>query len=115
MRLVYLGIAWVAGIIIAATYSALIPLFWLILMGIFVFAATYSRKTPYFWLMLSLLAFALGGYRYAFVPQTSDLAQYNAIGGATIEGVIVSEPDYRDDRVQVRAISRKHSIRVGCL
>lgn len=105
MRLVYIGIAWVAGVIIAATYSALIPLFWLILMGTFVFAASYSRDTPYFWLMLSLLAFASGGYRYAFVPGTSDLAQYNAIGGATIEGVIVSEPDYRDDRVQVRLSS----------
>ena len=102
MRLVYLGMGWVAGIIIAAAYSALIPLFWLILMAVFAFAATIAYRTAYFWWMLTLFAFAFGGFRYAFVPQSSDLAQYNVVGGATIEGIIVSEPDYRDDRVQVR-------------
>src|SRR5690606_14394431 len=61
-----------------------------------------SRQTPYFWWIMVLFAFAFGGYRYILVPQTSELAQYNAVGGATIEGVIVSEPDYRDDRVQVQ-------------
>lgn len=102
MRLVYLGIGWVAGIIFAASYSALIPLFWLILMGVLAVLANYSRGTSYFWWMMTLFAFAFGGFRHAFVPQTSDLAQYNVVGAATIEGVIVSEPDFRDDRVQVR-------------
>ncbi|GAB5490650.1 MAG: DNA internalization-related competence protein ComEC/Rec2 [Phototrophicaceae bacterium] len=105
MRLVGLSIAWVTGILVAASFSALIPLFWLIMMGVFGFLASYTRDTDYFWWMLMLFFLAFGGYRYAFVPQTSDLAQYNAFGGASIEGVIVSEPDYRDDRVQVRLSS----------
>lgn len=102
MRLVGLSLAWVGGILLASTFSTWIPLFWLILLGIFGFLASYTRQTPYFWWMMMLFAVAFGGYRYVFVPQTSDLAQYNAIGGSTIEGVIVTEPDYRDDRVQIR-------------
>lgn len=102
MRLVYIALAWVGGIVIAASFSALIPLFWLCLLGIGGFAASYTRNTPYFWIFAAVLAFAVGGYRYAFVPNTSDLAQYNEIGGATIEGVIINEPDVRDDRVQVQ-------------
>lgn len=102
MRLVGLCIGWVAGILLAATFSAWIPLFWLILMGVLGFLASLTRQTSYFWWVMILFSIAFGGYRYAFVPQSSDIAQYNAVGGSTLEGVIVAEPDYRDDRVQIR-------------
>ncbi|MEM9955113.1 MAG: ComEC/Rec2 family competence protein [Chloroflexota bacterium] len=100
MRLVYVGIGWVIGILLAANVSAIIPLFWLLALGITVTFASLLRETPYFWWGLAVFAIAFGGFRYTLVPQSSDLAQYNAVGGATLEGIIISEPDFRDDRVQ---------------
>ncbi|MGB7338687.1 MAG: ComEC/Rec2 family competence protein [Phototrophicaceae bacterium] len=102
MRLVYIGIGWVAGIILAASFPSIIPLFWLIALGVATTLASFVRDTPYFWWMMAVLAIVCGGFRYSFVPQTSDLAQYNDVGSATIEGVIVAEPDFRDDRLQIR-------------
>jgi len=44
----------------------------------------------------------LGGLRYTFVPQSSPVAQFNDTGGLTIEGVVIDDPDIRDDRTQFR-------------
>ena len=44
----------------------------------------------------------LGGLRMATTPISSGIAAYNGLGGMTIEGVVVGEPDRRDDRVQLR-------------
>lgn len=111
MRLVYLTLGWVTGIVIASMFSALVPLFWWILLAMSASLAYFSRGTPYLWLMLTLLTFAFGGYRYAFVPQTSDIAQYNHLGAATVTGQVVQAPDRRDDRVQVRLSAE--TIQVG--
>lgn len=102
MRLVYIALGWVAGIVLAAQVPALIPLLWLLLAGVAGAALVMAWDSPQRILFLALLAFALGGYRYAFVPQSSPLAQFNAVGGASIEGVVVSAPDVRDDRVQLQ-------------
>jgi competence protein ComEC len=48
------------------------------------------------------MALTLGGLRMSFVPMTSDVAQYNNSGGLTIEGVVVGEPDVRDDKILLR-------------
>ena len=111
MRLVYIALGWVAGIILAATYDTLIPLFWLIVLGLAFFTGWMGWPTRWRWQVLALVALALGGYRYQFVPQTSDLAQYNSGGGATIEGVIVAEPDIRDNRIQIQV--RAETIYLG--
>ncbi|MGJ3238449.1 MAG: ComEC/Rec2 family competence protein [Anaerolineae bacterium] len=102
MRIVYLAIGWVVGILLATTFSALVPLFWLAMLGVFAFALSFFRHTRYSLLMAIAFAIALGGFRYTLVPQTSDLARYHAVGGATVEGVVIAEPDYRDDRLQIR-------------
>jgi competence protein ComEC len=107
MRLVYLTLGWVFGLIIASSFAALIPLFWLILLGLTVLVAAFGRETRWRWFFFACFLFALAGFRYQLVPQTSDLAPYNDIGGATIEGVIVSEPDVRDDRIQFQLAAEK--------
>ena len=111
MRLVYLAIGWAIGIVAAATYDFLIPLVWLIAMGLTIALAGMGWYTGLRWLLLGCVAITIGGYRYQFVPQTSDLAQYNRVGAATIEGVIIDEPDVRDDRIQIRV--RATTINLG--
>lgn len=102
MRLVYLTFGWVGGIVVASAFPALMPLVWLILLAFTGMLAAFTRATPYFWLCLSVFMFAFGGYRYVFVPQTSDIAQYNDLGAATVIGQVVQAPDRRDDRIQLR-------------
>ena len=101
MRLVYLALGWVAGIVLAASTPALIPVFWAVLLSAFVLALWFGWDTRYRWLLLAGLAFALAGYRFAFVPQTSDIARYNN-QNVTLQGQIIAPPDRRDDRVQMR-------------
>lgn len=102
MRLVYIAIGWVLGLIIADNMPTLIPLFWIVLLAVAVTVAVLLWQSPRRSITLALVAFALAGFRYGLVPQTSDLAQYNTIGTATITGEVVAEPDLRDDRVQLR-------------
>ena len=95
MRILYLALAWVGGILLSNANPAMPALGWLFLALI---SLAILRKRGG-WV---LLIFALGGLRMALFPITSDLAQYNGLGGMTIEGVIVAEPDRRDERVQIR-------------
>lgn len=102
MRLVYIAIGWASGIVLSAGFPALPPIFWL------VFFATASAILYLNWQttlrlpLLVLVFFALGANRFELYPTTSDITRYNGILGATIEGQIIAEPVYRDDRVQFR-------------
>ena len=97
MRLVYLALGWCAGIILANSGIRL-PLLWLGCALMFALFAGRVRRVE----AVALVLFALGGLRMAITPVTSDLATYNDLGGMTIAGVVVGEPDRRDDRVQLR-------------
>ncbi len=97
MRLVYLALGWCAGIVLANSGLRL-PLLWLGCALMFALFAWRVRRVE----AVALLLFALGGLRMAITPVTSDLATYNDLGGMTISGVVVGEPDHRDDRVQLR-------------
>src|SRR4051812_19585995 len=103
MRLIAIALGWAAGIVLAAGtgFHAAVP--WLMMTGlaVLVLGLMWSGASYRNW-TLALLAFALGGLRYSFVPQSSDVAQYNNLGGLTIEGVVSTEPDVRDDRVDIR-------------
>jgi competence protein ComEC len=101
MRLVYIAIGWSAGIIVASRGNAP-PWLWLILLLISLMAAWLTWDSPRRWLLIALVALTAGGLRYSFVPRASDVAQYNNIGGLTLEGVVIDPPDIRDDRVQLR-------------
>lgn len=95
MRIVYLALAWMMGILLSNALPT-IPMpswSWLALIG------ALLTRTRVRWIVLIV---ALGGLRMALHPVTADLARYNGLGGMTLEGVIVGEPDRRDDRVQIR-------------
>jgi competence protein ComEC len=103
MRLVYITLGWAAGIILAANILPIPNIAWLIFAAVILVALWLVRqRRSYRLLMLALLAFAFGGWRYSFVPTSSDVARYTNLGGLTIEGVVSDEPDVRDDRVQLR-------------
>jgi competence protein ComEC len=101
MRLVYVALGWTIGLWLAAALS--LPLwFWLgsaaLSGGLLYYAWHQPRRVLY----IALCAVWVGGWRYSLIPQSSDVARYNDQGGVQIEGVVTSEPDMRDDRVQLR-------------
>src|ERR1041385_6085937 len=103
MRLIAIALGWAAGIVLAAGtgFHAAVPWLLLTAMAVVVMWLLWSGVSYRNW-ALALIAFALGGLRYSFVPQSSDVAQYNNLGGLTVEGVVSTEPDVRDDRVDIR-------------
>jgi competence protein ComEC len=119
MRLVFIALGWAAGLFAAAALPGIVPLAWLLAFGILAGVTYYvwamqraattqqvlggsSSGTPLQIMLFMLLALAAGGYRYTFVPQTSDIARYNNLGGVQIEGIVIAEPDIRDDRAQLQ-------------
>lgn len=102
MRLIYIAFGWVIGIIIAARGNNS-PLIWLILTLVSAIAVWLVwddriRRMA----LIALTALTAGGLRFSLVWQTSPIAQYNNIGGLTVEGMVVDPPDVRDDRIQLR-------------
>lgn len=105
MRLVYLTVGWVIGITLQRNFPQIDMPIWII--G-FLLAVVLSAITIRFpkqrWLAFAIVALTLGGMRQSLEPITSDIAQYNGNNG-TIEGIVVTEPDIRDDRIQLRVLS----------
>lgn len=104
MRLVYITLGWVMGLFVAAAFDALVPLFWLSLLAVTGGLSFALWQTRWRWFVIACFAFAFAGYRFILVPQTSDVARYNDQGNVTLEGVVLSDPDVRDQRVQIRII-----------
>lgn len=103
MRLIYILIGWTGGIVLSASADVITTLMWLGLCGLMGIITGLMRNQPKYRIFaVALLACALGGLRYTIVPTESAIAAYNNTGGLTIEGVIVTEPDIRDDRTQLR-------------
>ena len=103
MQLVYLALGWAAGMVLAANTSARPTLFWLALTGLSAGAFWFGRHDKLQRLLAAgVVAFTLGGLRFSFTPVSSVVAQFNNVGGLTIEGIVTSEPDIRDDRIQLR-------------
>ncbi|MCY3946617.1 MAG: ComEC/Rec2 family competence protein [Anaerolineaceae bacterium] len=104
MRLIYLTLGWVCGIVLAANNpdlsSALAPA-WLFA-GALALACVFLLRDKYRWYTLTLLALTLGGLRMSLVPRDSELARFNNPGGVSVEGVVSDAPVSRDSGVQVR-------------
>lgn len=103
MRLVYIAIGWSLGIILSANLAALPGFFWPggALLAFLLLAICWrwpERRLA----AVVLLAFTLGGLRQGLVPQTSEIARFNHSGGLSFEGVVVGEPDVRDERIYLR-------------
>ncbi|MEQ8671681.1 MAG: ComEC/Rec2 family competence protein [Aggregatilineales bacterium] len=102
MRLVYITIAWVIGMMLA-TNSAMTTSTWIVLSFIMAIGVGFGWSSiDYRIFNIVLLVLCLGGLRYSLVPTTSDVAQYNLTSGLTLEGNIIDPPDIRDDRIQFR-------------
>src|SRR5262245_34632940 len=101
MRLVYIALGWIAGIILAANNDASPPLLWLALAVLAILAvwiANPGQRTA----MVVIAAFMLGGLRFALFPKGSDIERYINTGGLTVEGVVATEPDIRDNYIQLQ-------------
>jgi competence protein ComEC len=95
MRLVWLALGWVAGIVLAhsvnldasfAIYAALVSLGALLI-------AWGSRWR---WAYLALLAACLGAWRVAILPDYAPISAYHQQGGIALTGRVASPPDARD-------------------
>ncbi len=103
MRLIYIALGWVAGIVLAANSSLRPTILWAVLAFIALVALWLGKDNPRQRITaVFVLALTLGGFRFSFVPISSAVAAYNNSGGLTIEGVVEAEPDVRDDRIQLR-------------
>ena len=104
MRLIYLALGWVSGIVLAANNpdlsSALAPA-WLLAGALALLCACLLRDR-FRWFALALLALTLGGLRMSLVPGDSELARFNNQGGVSVEGLVSGAPVSRDSGVQLR-------------
>ncbi len=105
MLLIYVGLAWSAGIIAARHFADITLSAWVVMalpLGVaWLLLNLRDVKRQRMWVGL-LLAFSLGALRMSIVPTTSDVAAYNNLGGVTLTGEVIDAPDLRDDRVQFR-------------
>ncbi|PJF40508.1 MAG: ComEC/Rec2 family competence protein [Chloroflexi bacterium] len=103
MRLIYLALGWVAGIVLVTREDDMVFTIWLLLVmstGILALLMIYREQRR---LIIGVLfIFILGAIRALFVPSTNEIARLNGVGGLTIEGIVITEPDIRDDRVLLR-------------
>lgn len=96
MRLVYVTFAWVVGILLAVYGLIQTPLFWGVFVGAAVLVLVMLWRTDRRGWGLLLLVMMLGAWRASFMPNDSPLTAYHDVGGLTVTGVIVTEPDVRD-------------------
>jgi len=102
MRLVLLTTGWVIGIVLAGLFPQIDILIWAVGLAFALVISVVAVRFPTRrWFAIALVALMLGGIRQTFQPQTSDIAQYNGNNG-TVEGIVIDEPDVRDDRIQLR-------------
>ncbi len=103
MRLVYITLGWVIGITLANWFPQVDAPLWGVASLLAVILVVVLSRYPKLnrWFGIALVALMLGGLRQSLMPQTSDVAQYNGNNG-TIEGVVIAEPDIRDDRTQLQ-------------
>jgi competence protein ComEC len=106
MTLIYLSLAWLAGIALAARLPDTTFAFWLVPAGLALIGLRLGREHRPARLFFGCgLLLTLGAARYALaVPSfgPGDLATYNDQGFATIEGIIIDAPDVRDTHVNLR-------------
>ncbi len=106
MIVVYLGICWFVGLLLASGLSLSLA-GWLAVIGgggagIAIMTWWRSQKR---WLLAGIVAMGLGGARYVTaVPalNNSHIAYYNDADKLTLAGLVVDEPDVRDRFVNLR-------------
>jgi competence protein ComEC len=105
MTIIYVGIAWLVGLVVGAMTAG--PLWsWLAIgLGALLMALLFRRHPePRRWLVL-LAFFCLGAARYESAAPTIDpdhVSFYNDTGEVVVIGTVTEEPAVRDQRVQLR-------------
>lgn len=111
MTLVWLVLAWLAGIGVS-TNSSIPWWIWIVLAvlpvpGLFIWKQRTARL-----IFVAAFLFALGGLRTSLVPsQGSELASFNGVGFVTVEGVIDDAPIVRDAQINLRVRAQKIQVR----
>lgn len=101
MRLVWLTLAWLGGMVAAASLPRGLLAPWLILAACGVLLRL-PRLRPQVGASGVLLIFvALGGLRMALTPTASELRAWNGRGGMTLHGTVHGSPTVRDGSVSV--------------
>jgi competence protein ComEC len=95
MRLIYVTLAWCAGIVYAASLREPMVALWMIGAVSAAVAGVLLRRAR--WALVVAACFAFGSVRYLVHPTTSALAAYNRMGGATITGVVSRMPTLSGD------------------
>lgn len=116
MTLIYVGVAWTAGIAIARAMD--IP--WQVLLlfglssGLILFLWRDERRVRIGALCALVLAAGAGRYWLA-LPRFDEgsLATYNETGPVTLEGLVVGEPDVRDRHVNLRVRAQRVTLPDG--
>lgn len=105
MILVYLSVAWMAGIFLAARADLPLGLWGLACLPPLSAAWLWRRSSGLLLGSLCILSMLLGAARYAAAvphPGERDVAAYNDQGLVTLVGVVASEPDVRDTYANLR-------------
>lgn len=107
MRLVYIALGWVAGLLIAAHQSDLTAATWGFLALVMAAATLLNRgNRPFFLLNVVALALVLAGWRYASSPSSASITAFNDTGGLTIIGTVTDAPDITDTHALLRVDAR---------
>jgi competence protein ComEC len=105
MILAYLGSAWLLGIYLASLFQIPTELIWLATVLPAAVVILWWRERTIRLASACCLALLLGALRFnASIPQLNEnsLAHYNDTGWTTIKGVVVAEPDVRDQWTNLR-------------
>ncbi len=105
MRLIYIAVAWVLGISFARIFPTIESPIWISLLIILVGLFLLIRRHRGRWIALALAVCVAGGARQSLVPRFSEVAVYNGYS-VTVTGIIMDEPDIRDDRIKLRLESQ---------
>ena len=101
MRLITIAVAWVLGISLARTFPVIGTQFWIAVCVASVVLALIVRRHRLRGILLLIVALTAGAARMSVVPRSSEIAAFNGLSG-TITGVVIDEPRFRDDRIQLR-------------
>jgi len=112
MTLLYLVIAWVAGLFLEPQHGT--TWYWLVLALGAVGIALWQRGDRFRRLApLCLMMFSLGAARYAWAARplgTGDIGSYADTGFVSFTGVIVRDPDVRDQHVNLTVAAESLSL-----
>jgi competence protein ComEC len=109
MTLIYLGCAWLGGILLASLLSPPLEIIWLAFLLPITLLLLWRRERGIRLCSACSLILLLGAWRYlSSIPKFDEksLAYYNDRGSVLLRGVVALEPDVNDTYVNLRVEAR---------